>query len=435
MRYDIFFSISQTPVDGVQPSEAEMFRNFFRQVEAADAQGYGVAWIAESHLSSEVQKRNAQPVIPHWRGEVGLNANFYQLAQHVFHRTERIECGSAVNNIVCMGGPIAAAERVAMFQALHGLDARTTRRLHVGFSGGRFEFMNRATGVGPRSEVEAAAWPALRGMVFAEAAEIFVRLLRGEVLSSEQIPPTVLRREQFFVLATCNRCGATQEAPFGSAPRCRSCGHDKATFEERDWQKVRSLGGGDAIVIPHRWAFEPLEIVPRDWRRELLQLVIGSHEPELQHHVNRFLPVQVFNLSITRPEVIEHTHERMATHYHPDGGTWRRAYMPRTTFVFLNEQPGLSPSERREAAHNEARKALTAYWTALDGTIDPRKVASAADNALIGNADDVAQQIRERFHPDDRLMLWFDFFNHDCDRVIANQQAFMDEVVPRVEGA
>jgi hypothetical protein len=25
--------------------------------------------------------------------------------------------------------------------------------------------------------------------------------------------------------------------------------------------------------------------------------------------------------------------------------------------------------------------------------------------------DDIAAQIAQRFHPDDRLMLWFDFFN------------------------
>ena len=60
MQYDIFFSISQTPVNGYLPSEAEMVRNFFRQVEAADAQGYGIAWIAESHLSSQVQKQNRE---------------------------------------------------------------------------------------------------------------------------------------------------------------------------------------------------------------------------------------------------------------------------------------------------------------------------------------------------------------------------------------
>ena len=76
MKFDVFFSISQTPVHGVTPSEADMFRNFFAEVEAADALGYGVAWIAESHLSSDVQKRHATPVIPHWQGEVGLNCDF-----------------------------------------------------------------------------------------------------------------------------------------------------------------------------------------------------------------------------------------------------------------------------------------------------------------------------------------------------------------------
>src|SRR5687768_12070384 len=87
VHYDIFFSISQTPVAGTQPSEREMFDNFFEQAEAADALGFGVAWVAESHLSSEVQKKNREPVIPHWQGEVGLNVDITQLAARVFART------------------------------------------------------------------------------------------------------------------------------------------------------------------------------------------------------------------------------------------------------------------------------------------------------------------------------------------------------------
>ena len=47
MDFDIFFSISQTPVDGVTPTEAVMFSNFFDQVQAADALGYGTAWVAD----------------------------------------------------------------------------------------------------------------------------------------------------------------------------------------------------------------------------------------------------------------------------------------------------------------------------------------------------------------------------------------------------
>jgi len=108
--------------------------------------------------------------------------------------------------------------------------------------------------------------------------------------------------------------------------------------------------------------------------------------------------------------------------------------MPRTVFVFLNHEADLSPEERSAAAHAESREALGAYWTALEGTLDPSKVERAADNALVGNVEEVAAQARERFHQDDRLMLWFDFFNHDSSRVVRNMEAFMAEVVPRLEG-
>ena len=118
MLYDIFFSICQTPVDGHQPDEAGMFRNFFHQVEAADRLGYEIAWVAESHLSSQVQKRTSEPVVPHWEGEIGLNVDLLQLAAQVFRRTKRIEVGSAIMNILCNGGPVAAAERIAFFLAL-----------------------------------------------------------------------------------------------------------------------------------------------------------------------------------------------------------------------------------------------------------------------------------------------------------------------------
>jgi alkanesulfonate monooxygenase SsuD/methylene tetrahydromethanopterin reductase-like flavin-dependent oxidoreductase (luciferase family) len=77
---------------------------------------------------------------------------------------------------------------------------------------------------------------------------------------------------------------------------------------------------------------------------------------------------------------------------------------------------------------------MTAYWNALEGTIDPQKVESAADNALIGDAEEVAAQIA-RFHPDDRLMLWFDFFQHDSARVVRNMTAFMERVRPLIDAA
>ena len=403
MQFDIFFSISQTPVDGVTPPEATMFSNFFEQVEAADALGFGTAWVAESHLSTEVQKQHANAVVPHWQGEIGLNTDIFQMAHAVFRRTKNIHVGSAVMNLVCNGGPIARAEQIAAFCSLHGMDPEEQRRLCIGFSAGRFQFMNRAYGIQPRNAVEDAAWPALRGQVFAEACEIFLRLVRGDTLASADVRETWLSRANF-----------------------RS---------DEDWERVKAAAGdarAEKIQIDRRWDFDVLKIVPTEWRRELLELVIGSHDPRLQEDVNQYMPVKVFNLSITQPEVIDATHERMARCYHPDGGTWTRPDMPRTVMVFINEQPGLTPSQRSVAAHEEAKAALGAYWTALEGTLDPSKVERAANNAIIGNAAEIAEQIKARFHPDDRLMLWFDFFNHDSARVVANMEAFKHQVIPLV---
>lgn len=406
MEYDVFFSISQTPVAGVTPSEAEMFRNFFAQVEAADALGYGTAWVANAHLSTEVQKRHANPVVPHWNGEIGLSTDILQLAHAVFGRTRRIAVGSAVANLLVNGGPVAAAERLAMFATLRGLDPGPRRQLRYGFAAGRFDFMNRAHGVGPRDALEAAAWPVLKGLVFAEACEVFLRLLNGEALAGADVEPPVLHRGQFRSDADWAR--VVDEA--------RAAGH-------------RAL---DRIELPRRAAFDVLRIVPADWDRGLVDLYLGSHDAPLQEAVNRHRPVKVFNLSITAPAVIDDTHRRMTAAFHPSGGPWRRGYMPRTVMVFLNDEPGLGAAGRRAAARAEAEAALSAYWTALEGTLDPRKVSTAADNAVVGDVDEVAEQLATRFHPDDALMLWFDFFNHDCARVVRNMEAFAQKVAPQV---
>jgi len=411
LRFDIFFSISHTPdTSGYTPSESEMFTSFFDQVELADRLGFGVGWVAQAHLSTEVQKRNSRPVVPHFPGEVGLCTDFFQIAGQMFARTERMEVGSAVMSILGSGGPIAQAERVGSFLALHGLDPDESRRLHIGFSAGRFEFMARPYGVFPRDAVEEAAWPALRGQIFSEATEIFLRLLNGEVVSSDMIRPTVLSRGNF-------RSDEDWEMVQQAAVECR--GLD---------------GEPDEVPIENRYEFEEIKTIPQEWRRELLNLVLGSHDPKLQADVNKFRPVQVFNLSITPPQIIEETHDRFRRHYHPDGGPWERSMMPRTIMVFVNDEEGLTPEERNAAAMDEAKAALSTYWNALEGTIDPAKIERATDNAVIGNVERVSEQILERFHPDDRLMCWFDFFNHDSERVKRNMTAFMTKVAPRVNG-
>ena len=400
MEFDIFFSISQTPDhNGFTPSESEMFANYYSQLEAADRLGFGVAWIAQAHLSTQTQQMNSKPVVPHWKGEVGLCTDFCQLAMESFRRTERIDVGSAVVSILASGGPIAQAERIAnTVQFLSHMDSK--RKLHVGFSAGRFEFMARPYGIVPRDPVEEASWSALRSQIFMEASEIFLRLLRGDTVRSEDVKSTILSRENF-----------------------RS---------DEEWHAVQEVAGEglDEIHIDRRYQFEEISIVPKSWPRSQLELIAGTHDPNTQEFVNKFLPVKVFNLSITSPEVIDATHERMKKVYHPDGGKWRRRDMPRTTFVFLNAEKGLTPEEQSSAAKDEARLALGEYWKALEGTLDPSKVERAANNALIGNPAEVASQVKERFNPEDRLMCWFDFFNHDNERVIRNMEAWWSEVVP-----
>ena len=409
MEFDIFFSISQTPdSSGYKPSEREMFSNFLEQAVKADELGFGVGWIAQAHLSTEVQKTNSRPVVPHSPGEVGLCTDFFQIASMVLSRTTNMEVGSAVMSILASGGPIAQAERVGSLIALHGLKKEERRRVHIGFSAGRFEFMARPYGISPRNALEEVAWPALRGQIFAEASEIFLRLLSGEVIDSSMIRETVLSRSNF-----------------------RSDG---------DWDNVQKaamkhLGMSsmpDSICIPRRYDFESIATIPKEWRRDLLNLVIGSHDPALQIEVNKWRPVQVFNLSITPPDVIEETHKRMSANYHKDGGEWRRSMMPRTVMVFVNDEPGLTDEQKSIMAKRESKSSISTYWSALEGTIDPGKVENAVNNAVIGNPEEVAIQLKQRYHPDDRIMCWFDFFNHDSKRVMRDMEAFMTKVVPIV---
>jgi alkanesulfonate monooxygenase SsuD/methylene tetrahydromethanopterin reductase-like flavin-dependent oxidoreductase (luciferase family) len=394
MEFDLFFSICQTDVHGYMPSERVMFENFFEQVELADRLGFGTAWVAESHLSTEVQKMNADPVIPHFVGEIGLNTDILQLGHRVFARTRRIGIGSAIMNILCNGGPIAAAERIKTFLTLHGLDPSETRLLTVGFAAGRFPFINVPYGIVPRNAVESAAWPVVKNKIFEEATEIFLRLLKGEVLSSDRVG-----------------CRSLRKADFRS---------------DTDWQKVVKAHGSAADEIPlePRWRFPNLKIVPQEPRMDLLRLSIGSHDPQTQIFANTIMPVGVFNLSITPGDEIEKTNERMSTHYHPEGGGWHRRLMPRTVLVFINDDP-------RQAAE-EARDALSNYWRALEGTLDEEKVRRATNNALVGDAEAILAQMKERFHPEDRLMLWFDFNNHDSKRVMKNMNDYMTRVIPHL---
>ena len=102
---------------------------------------------------------------------------------------------------------------------------------------------------------------------------------------------------------------------------------------DEDWLAVQEAYSKDnevkdveSIIIPNRYNFEAISIIPQQWNRDQLQLVAGTHDPVAQEFVNTILPVRVFNLSITSPEVIDSTHKRMAENYHPDGESAKKLH-------------------------------------------------------------------------------------------------------------
>jgi alkanesulfonate monooxygenase SsuD/methylene tetrahydromethanopterin reductase-like flavin-dependent oxidoreductase (luciferase family) len=408
MTFDIFLSICQNEVDGSIPSEKVMFENFFSQVQLADELGFGTAWIAETHLSCQVQKENPFAVIPSFKGEIGLNTDILQMAHLVFAKTKNLNIGSAIRNILCNGGPIAHAEAIRSFLTLHSFHHSSDRKLELGFAAGRFPFSNRPYGIRPRNKTELAAWPIVNGRLFLQATEIFLRFLKGEIFSIENVTPIHIERAHFRsdedwqkVLLTYQEENPTQETP-------------------------------DKIDIPAFWDFEKVGVIPFEAPLDALNLTIGAHWAEAHEVANRYMPVGVFNLSITPPEVIEATHERMKKTYHESGGPWNRSLMPRTVLVFVSDDPKLTKEQNDQKAKEMAENANKAYWTAIQGTIDPVKLAVAVDNALAGHPETIIEKMKERFHQDDRLMLWFDFNNHDNQSVSHAMTSFMKKVAPYV---
>ncbi|GIW23587.1 MAG: hypothetical protein KatS3mg068_2594 [Candidatus Sericytochromatia bacterium] len=388
MIYDIFFSICQTEVDGYIPSERQMFLNFFDQVKLADKLGFKTAWVAETHLSSQVQKTNKNPVIPDFKGEIGLNTDILQLAHKIFSVTKNINVGSAIKNILCNGGPLAHAEAIKTFLTLHSLNENEKRLIEIGFASGRFEFSNRPYGIYPRNYLEELVWKILKGKIFLQATEIFLRGLRGDIFSSDDLEKQYITKEDFRT--------------------------------EEEYNNFIKIYGKDKFEVESFWKFEKVGIIPFEAPLDLLRLTIGSHDKKAQIFANKFLPCGVFNLSITPDKEIEETHERMKKYYNNSKNNWNRALMPRTVLIFTSNNKTLSLDSNRKIASEKANKAIANYWKAMEGTLDIEKVNKAVNNALVGTIEDIKEQIESRFNKDDRLMLWFDFNNHNNEEVKQN---------------
>jgi alkanesulfonate monooxygenase SsuD/methylene tetrahydromethanopterin reductase-like flavin-dependent oxidoreductase (luciferase family) len=404
MKFDVFHSIGR--IDSVYPrlTDRQVFQQFFEQVIAAETLGYETIWVAESHFSSEVQKKNADPVIPNYQGEVGLNADSMQLAGMICERTERIGFGTAIMNIVGgNGGPLAAADRVRSL-AWHNSLRKVPRKLWIGVANGRFPYINRPFGITPRSQLEVALWSQYQALIFTEALEVFLRLLRGETLSSSDITKHKIDRASF---------------------------RDQAQFIAA-CEKLRSLGvsfdesGADYI---NRWTFERLKLVPDMSAMEIdanLRCVLGSSDPYARSVGLKFADLDIFNLSFTPPEALNKLHLEMFDRYKEAGRQWHRSRLPRTVLVFIDRD--------RRAAQEAASRCFDTYIEAMRGTVQMPPKEFLMDRALIGTPTDIKQALSpddpHGFHAEDRLMLWFEFNEPDNKKILRQMQLFADEVAP-----
>jgi alkanesulfonate monooxygenase SsuD/methylene tetrahydromethanopterin reductase-like flavin-dependent oxidoreductase (luciferase family) len=402
-EFDVFFSFSKMKLDGEVPSDTQLYQNLFDQIIAADSLGFKTAWVGEAHFSIKPEQKKRPPLLPHFDGELCINPDILQIAHVIYPKTQQIEIGSAIRNILVNGGPIAHAESILNFLTINNqLLNDTGRKLNIGFGVGRFQYANSVYGIRPRNSIEEFAWNPLRGLILKEAAEIFIRLLRGEIIGSKDIVPIKLDASRF------------------------------RTKEE--WVAFCDIANIDVASkgypVDPFWQFEPVKLIPEEVGIKNLNLVLGSHDKDLQVFVNQLHPVKVFNLSITDNDAINATHERMRKAFHPSGGEWQRRYMPRTVMVFVNADPNLSPARQSEVATEEARNAIEAYTSAMEGTVDEVKVATGMENAVYGNAVDVKNQIESRFDKHDRLMTWFDFNTNDKNIVIKRMTDFVDHAAP-----
>lgn len=393
MIFDLFHSLSDPVVGGRSLGARRCFAQFLEQVRCAEDLGLQTIWCAESHFSSETQKKTAQASIPHFEGEVGLNADSFQLFHWVVAHTQRIGLGTAIHNIVGgSGGPLASADRTNLLRVANAEWWPSQRELHIGVAAGRFPYQNTPFGLRPRNEAERLLWPHVQRIAFYEALEIFLRLVRGEELESQQLTRHSISRAQ-------------AEAGLPAA-------------------KLEQLASIEFPYLPEpRWPFEALSLVPRASAADGLRIVLGSSDPEALRVARRYWNVDLFNLSFTPPERIDALHAELGA----EDPTWSRQRLPRTVLVFAD------PS--RAVARERAEVALDAYIEAMRGTAQVPDKRVLLERALIGDAaeirDCLAPGSRHGFHEQDRLMLWFEFNQLDGEAIQHQMRYFVEEVLEK----
>jgi alkanesulfonate monooxygenase SsuD/methylene tetrahydromethanopterin reductase-like flavin-dependent oxidoreductase (luciferase family) len=418
MIFDIFHSLGRVDSLHKPYGDREVFAEFFRQVDLAEALGYSTIWVAESHFSSEVQKNHLRPVIPHYEGEVGLNTDSFQLASWVQQRTKKIAFGTAITNIVGgNGGPIAVADRVRMLAWHNYYLTDEPRYFHIGIASGRFPYINRPFGIVPKDSLEEILWPVIQKFIFFEALEIFLRLSRGETISSRDltehwIPPSYFSGRQWDEIVKHYE--------------------KKGAFIARHSDK--------GVFYQPRWSFESLRLVPdldSEKMDKFVRFVLGSHEPRAREIGLKFSNLDIFNLSFTPPHEIEKTHcdmGRLIERYNRDPMVtfqlepWQRSRMPRTVLVFIDTE-----SSR---AQSRAKHALEVYRQAMMGTVQLPDTEELLARALVGTPEEIIAQLHpddpHGFNEGDRLMLWFEFNQSNGDDILGQMRLFAEKVIPHL---
>jgi alkanesulfonate monooxygenase SsuD/methylene tetrahydromethanopterin reductase-like flavin-dependent oxidoreductase (luciferase family) len=396
MIFDLFHSVGDPVVRGENLGARRCFAQLQSQVQLAESLGMRVVWCAESHFSSEAQKVSSRPAIPNYAGEVGLNADSFQLFHWLAQSTRQIGLGTAIHNIVGgSGGPIASADRVNTLRFMNEECWAVPRELHIGIASGRFAYQNAPFGIVPRSSAERLLWPHVERIAFYEALEIFLRLLSGQRLGSDDLERHEVTREQV------DARGGSNEA---------------------------ELGGIDFPYRPApRWVFEALRLAPASTApgAERLHIVLGSADARAleiaRRHTSR---VDLFNLSFTPPERIEQLHAELGA----GDPHWSRQRLPRTVLVFAD------PSRR--VAQERAEAALDTYIEAMRGTAQVPDKSVLLARALIGDAAELREQLApggsRGFRDGDRLMLWFEFNQLDGTAIEAQMRYFFEQVASKL---
>jgi hypothetical protein len=276
--------------------------------------------------------------------------------------------------------------------------------LNIGVASGRFPYINAPFGIVPRNEMEQKLWPHFQRLIFIEALEIFLRLTRGETLASSELKRWTIDRSFF-----------RNDDEFSAAMTNAGCTADGVSY------------------VP-RWNFESLSLVPsmveadfKHWMR----FVLGSHDPLARDHGLQFADLDIFNLSFTPPAQIRKVHEEMFMRYAQSGRVWHRSRMPRTVLVFIDRD--------RNKARDMASHCFDTYIEAMRGTVVLPPKEELMARALIGDAVEIQDQLHpdatHGFHPDDRLMLWFEFNQIDNDRIKSQMRLFAEDVIPHTKGA